>query len=65
MPSTRAYPGFADIGDIAYYARDAVADFFKAGIINGKLDNRFDPKGAATRAEVAAMLHRFFMAVNS
>ena len=30
-----------------------------AGIIGGKDGNRFDPTGNATRAEVAAVLHRY------
>ncbi|MDD2972558.1 MAG: hypothetical protein PHE02_10555, partial [Lachnospiraceae bacterium] len=30
-----------------------------AGILMGKDNNRFDPKGTATRAEVSAVLHRF------
>ena len=38
---------------------DAVEAFFKAGIISGKLGNIFDPKGSATRAEIAAILNRF------
>ena len=29
------------------------------GIITGKLGNKLDPTGSATRAEVAAMLQRY------
>jgi hypothetical protein len=32
-------------------------------IVSGKPGNLFDPKGSATRAEVAAILHRFIEAV--
>ena len=31
----------------------------QAGILAGKVNNRFDPKGTATRAEVATVLRRF------
>ena len=59
LPIVQAYPGFTDDADIADYAKEAVQEFFEAQIINGKPGNRFDPKGSATRAEAAAMLHRF------
>ena len=47
---------FADEEGISPYAADAVDWASANGVINGKPDNRFDPKGAATRAEVAAIL---------
>ena len=31
----------------------------QAGILAGKTNNRFDPAGTATRAEVATVLRRF------
>lgn len=31
----------------------------QAGILAGRTNNRFDPKGTATRAEVATVLRRF------
>ncbi|MBQ2890283.1 MAG: S-layer homology domain-containing protein, partial [Clostridia bacterium] len=34
------------------------------GIMNGKGGNLLDPKGEATRAEVAAMMQRFVLAYN-
>ncbi len=49
---------FADENEISPYAKEAVMTMKKAGIIYGKSNNRFDPKGTATRAEVAAMLER-------
>ena len=63
LPVSQVYPGFTDDVDIADYAKEAVQEFFKAQIINGKPGNRFDPKGSATRAEAAAMLHRFLESV--
>jgi hypothetical protein len=59
LPVKQAYGGFADSADIAAYARPAVEALYQAGIIGGKPDNRFDPGGSATRAEVAAILRRF------
>jgi hypothetical protein len=59
LPTTRAAPAFSDGADIAGYAQDAVALLYRAGIINGKDGNVFDPRGNATRAEAAAMLYRF------
>jgi hypothetical protein len=32
---------------------------YGGGIMNGRPDGRFDPRDDATRAEVAAVLHRF------
>jgi hypothetical protein len=63
LPETRDYPGFNDDRDIANYAKEAIERFFKAEVINGKPGNLFDPKGNATRAEVAAMLMNFLKTV--
>lgn len=50
---------FADMAQVSGYALEAV-DWARAnGIVSGKGDNRFDPKGYATRAEVATMLMHF------
>jgi hypothetical protein len=62
LPELRDYPGFADDADAANYAREAIERFVKAMILSGKGANTIDPKGEATRAEVAAMLHRFIAA---
>ena len=50
---------FVDSDDIASYAVDAVGNMVRAGVINGNPDGTFAPKDNVTRAEVAAMLHRF------
>lgn len=55
---TAEYRIFADEDEISNYAKNAVQILNKLGIINGKSGNAIDPKGSATRAEVAAMLHR-------
>jgi len=59
LPEITTANTFDDETDISGYAKEAVATMQKAGIINGKPGNLFDAKGIATRAEVAAMLHRF------
>ena len=56
--TARDYAGFNDNGDISGYAQAAVEAFYRTGIIEGKPGGIFDPKGTATRAEVAAILHR-------
>jgi hypothetical protein len=50
---------FADDAEIGKWAAAYVDELYKAGVVNGKNNNLFDPKGEALRAEVAAMLHRF------
>ena len=51
--------GFVDADQISSYAEDAMLWATKAGIIGGKGNGQLDPKGYATRAEVAAMLMRY------
>jgi hypothetical protein len=71
---------FSDGDSISDYAKGAVNILAIQGIISGKPassivsgsenqlspqgSNLFDPAGTATRAEVAAILHRFMEAVN-
>lgn len=63
-PSAEAGTDFADESDIASYAATAV-DWARANsIINGMDDGRFDPKGNATRAQVASIL-RGYLAMNN
>ena len=59
LPDTMPASAFNDYADISGYASVAVDAIKKAGIITGKPGNVFDPKGNATRAEVAAMMQRF------
>jgi hypothetical protein len=57
--SNTAGLGFADSASVSAYATDAVKWCVAGGIIRGKDGNLFDPQASATRAEVAAMVHRF------
>lgn len=60
-PASNAGQDFADESVIAGYAGRAVDWARENGIISGTSGNLFDPKGDATRAQVAAMLHRFMV----
>ena len=48
---------FTDNGDIADYAKTAVAALTNSGICNGRDDGSFAPQATATRAEAAKMLY--------
>ncbi len=52
---------FSDEAEISSWAAAAVEVCQKAGIVSGKGDGRFDPKGTASRAEVATLLTNFHM----
>ena len=59
LPPQRESQVFVDYMDIRNYAKEAIDRFFRAMIINGRPDGRFDPQGKATRAELATMLSQF------
>jgi len=48
-----------DAESISSWAIEAVTAMYKAGILSGKGEGVFDPQGAATRVEIAAMLQKF------
>ena len=50
---------YRDADKIASWAYDAMAWANYRGLINGTSATRIDPKGYATRAQIAAILHRF------
>ncbi len=56
--------GFSDGNTVASWAGGAMGYCVEAGIINGS-GGKLDPKGNATRAEVAAMLQRFAKALEA
>ena len=49
---------FDDAADFGEYAKGPVAALNKAGIVNGVGNNRFNPKGSATRAEAAVIIYK-------
>ncbi len=59
LPKTLQAVTFADNAQISSWAKNAVRAMQQAGILAGKNGNKFDPKGTATRAEVATILRRF------
>ena len=56
---TASLEGFSDAGSVSGYAREALAWAYETGIVRGTSGNRINPAGFATRAETAAMLHRY------
>lgn len=56
--ATGSISSFDDAGKVSDYAATAMKWAVGAGIIGGS-NNKLDPQGNATRAQVAVMLHRF------
>jgi endonuclease I len=50
---------FSDMGAVSPWAKSAVEQAVKAGLIDGKAGGTLDPQGKATRAEIATILQRF------
>ena len=50
---------FEDADKITDYAKTVMQWAVSNGLIKGKAETLLDPQGTATRAEIAAMLHRF------
>ena len=48
---------FTDRDQIADYAKQAVEQMQKMGIVNGYSDGSFNPQGTATRAEAAKIIY--------
>ena len=59
QPESGVLTGFHDAASVSGYAVDAMAWAVNNGIINGVGNNTLDPRGTATRAQVAAILMRF------
>ena len=57
--ATVSLEGFSDAGSVSGYAREALAWAYETGIVRGTSGNWINPTGFATRAETAAMLHRY------
>lgn len=49
---------FTDGSSTSSYAQGSVAALVQAGVIQGDTNNRLNPKGSLTRAEMAVILHR-------
>ena len=59
VSATSDLSGFSDAGDVSPWALDAMHWAVGSGIMGGYGDGILGPQGTATRAQVAAMLHRF------
>ena len=57
--ATASLDSFSDAASVSGYAREALVWAYEAGIVRGTSDNQINPIGFATRAEAAAMLHRY------
>ena len=53
------HSSFRDAAQISAYAQDALRWAVASGVLSGRANGTLAPKGAATRAEIAAILHRF------
>lgn len=56
---------FADYDAISDYAKTAVVELSKSGVINGVTDTMFAPQAPATRAQAAVMIYQYFSAINA
>ena len=56
--------GFVDADSVSAYAADAMAWAVEQGLIGGVGDQRLNPRGSATRAQVAAILQRYISLMN-
>lgn len=63
LPTTEEGAAFPDQDKIAPWAIDGVRTMEKAGMFQGRADGSFDPAATATRAEVAAIFHRWTQAL--
>ena len=55
---------FKDADKITDYAKTAMQWAVGSGLVKGKSGNLLDPQGTATRAEIAAMLHRLLRSMS-
>lgn len=59
VSTTGSLDRFTDKDNVSTWAQEAMKWAVGNGIMGGKGNSILDPKGTATRAEIAAMLHRF------
>ncbi len=58
FPQVNASAPYADAASISSHAVEAVGRMQTSGLMTGRGNNRFDPQGILTRAELAAVLQR-------
>lgn len=64
LPAVREAPAFADDGQIADYAKEAVYTLYRANVLNGTEEDLFSPTAPATRAQAAKILHGVLNAID-
>ena len=57
--ASNSLTGYSDFNDISVFSLKALKWANAEGLINGRTTTTLAPQGTATRAEVAAILHRF------
>lgn len=60
---TESLKTFGDTAGLSAESKEAIKELNRAGVIGGKSDSVFDPKGTAKRSELAAMIHRYAKAI--
>lgn len=63
LPTDNSKPLFADSASISSYAVDAVRLMQETGLMVGMGDNRFEPRGISTRAQIATLMYSFYTKV--
>ena len=61
VSATADLSGYTDAGSISNYAKTAMAWANATGLIKGRTSTTLAPKGLATRAEAATLIHRYFI----
>lgn len=61
LTATKENVLFSDDAQISDYAKDAVYELYRAGVIGGMGDGSFAPRGTATRAQGAVMIYNLFV----
>ena len=64
LPENSAGSAFPDDGQISAYAKEAVYALRNAGVINGMDGGSFQPRGTASRAQVAQVFMKFITALS-
>ena len=59
VDSKKDLSSFADAPEISEWAKDGMSWMVAEGILQGVKGNKLDPKGKATRAEIAVIMQRF------
>ncbi len=59
LAETKPVGTYADMGAVSPWAKAAMEQAIKTGLIDGKSGGLLDPQGQATRAEIATILQRF------